>query len=726
MSKAPEPTAASASETGDRRPARAGSIGADVLWMALLVAGVLAVWHTRVDVRGNPYVMGSGDAFGYFLPAYEYEARRLAAGALPLWNPYQGAGVPFLAALQPGALYPARLLALIGSPAEAMGWSAFAHTLLALLGTYLLCRRLGAGGAAAALGAIVFATGFALPWIALASFVEPGAWLPVLALALVAILEGGGWGWVLVLGIAAGMPILAGGYQPTLYMAYGLGLLALAVVVDRRARGLPLTASAVGRLAVAAVLACATAAPQLLPTLAWSGQSVRQAQPLADVQLMTLVVDAVRQGRLMTFFFRQTSSDLCYLSLPVIALGVVGMLGRRPLGLVVGLGAIATALVTLIHPGSIFFPLYKAIPGFTMFRFPTRILLLTALFAGVAAALGLTTLTRARALGAPSRRRAVEAVALVVVVALLVWPYRNPVELPWTASSTNPLGVAFFPNHRPPPEYRVWAPSGRLELGVDVFVRQGMREQVRVLQDYEPLSARRLGVFLHAVVGRRMPPPGQAFFTGGILEDPPIEWPSLLDLVAVRTLLLPAGAVPPDGVAGWTKLEATGQLVTYRNERALPRAYVVARARFMTHEDDVLSQLIAPDFDGQREVVLVGAPAADDERAVATASPTTARPARFVVDEPEHLAVDVDGAGPGVLVVADAFAPGWEATVDGEPRRLWQANYLVRAVVLRAGDQRVELRYRAPGLAPGLALAAAGWGTVLVGLAVRRRRARAT
>jgi len=84
--------------------------------------------------------------------------------------------------------------------------------------------------------------------------------------------------------------------------------------------------------------------------------------------------------------------------------------------------------------------------------------------------------------------------------------------------------------------------------------------------------------------------------------------------------------------------------------------------------------------------------------------------------------VEVERAAPGVLVVADAFAPGWTATVDGAPRPLRQANYIVRGIVLRPGDRRVELRYHAPGFGPGLALAAGAWGAVLLALAVRRRR----
>ena len=80
---------------------------------------------------------------------------------------------------------------------------------------------------------------------------------------------------------------------------------------------------------------------------------------------------------------------------------------------------------------------------------------------------------------------------------------------------------------------------------------------------------------------------------------------------------------------------------------------------------------------------------------------------------------------PSLLVLTDTFAPGWRVEVDGEPRRLWQANYYVRGVLLRVGDRRVEFSYAAPGFAMGLALAAASWGLGLgTAVIVRARRRR--
>src|SRR5262249_7276274 len=145
---------------------------------------------------------------------------------------------------------------------------------------------------------IVFTTGFAMPWLHATPLLEPGAWLPILALAVVEILRDGGWGWVLVLGAGTAMPPLAGGYQVTLYTIYALMVVALAVVLDERRHGRPLRLRHVWRIAVAAVLAITMAAPQVLPTLAWSAQTMRQAKPLSDIQMMPLFLDRARWDRI--------------------------------------------------------------------------------------------------------------------------------------------------------------------------------------------------------------------------------------------------------------------------------------------------------------------------------------------------------------------------------------------------------------------------------------------
>lgn len=55
----------------------------------------------------------------------------------------------------------------------------------------------------------------------------------------------------------------------------------------------------------------------------------------------------------------------------------------------------------------------------------------------------------------------------------------------------------------------------------------------------------------------------------------------------------------------------------------------------------------------------------------------------------------------GMLILSDTWFPGWEARVDGQPARIWEAYGFVRGVVVEAGAHKVEFVYRPVTLIAG-------------------------
>jgi hypothetical protein len=695
------------------------SLRGDAAWIAAIAAGVLVCWWTRVlaTAEPGPPSFGTGDLFGYFLPAYAYLRDRLHEGNLPWWNPWVGGGTPFVATLQVGALYPSRLLLLALDPVAATHVSLVVHLVLAAVAMFALCREIGASRWGALVGAVMYFMPAELPHLYFPPFLEGSAWLPVGGLAIARTLRSGAWRWTLLLGAALAMPLLAGGYQTAVYVPYGIALLGgIELASGTRRLRWPVLAC---RLVVAGLVALALAAPQLFVTLAWTAETARTTAALTPQQIQPYwhpsLVPMVVRMLLLQVVTTNGALNTLYVSIPGVLLALIGitMQGRR--GVLLGAAALLFFLLCL-GPGLPWFALYYWLPGLSWFRLPQRLSVLFVFFAALAAALGLAALGRTEARFPRRGLRWLGPVASALVIAALVVPARNRWSLPWTVPRTQPpQGAEVFEAASViAGAGTMYVPVDALALGLGAFPRLGLARRVRVLEDYEPLSSRRLARFLYAVAGEPEPnDPAAAAFTGSV-PGTTIAQPRLLDAAAVTAVLLPAAQSPPPHRPPWAEAATVGDFRVWRNIGALPRAYVVTRAWSAPSDDAALARVLAPGFDPSRDVVLAGAEALPPP----PADPPPARAQSITLDAPEHVRIQLDVAEPGVLVLADAFAPGWRARVDDVERPLWMANGLVRGVRVAPSDRQVDFTYRPPGLRLALGVSsAAAVLALLIGLA---------
>jgi uncharacterized membrane protein YfhO len=73
-------------------------------------------------------------------------------------------------------------------------------------------------------------------------------------------------------------------------------------------------------------------------------------------------------------------------------------------------------------------------------------------------------------------------------------------------------------------------------------------------------------------------------------------------------------------------------------------------------------------------------------------------------------------------VINDAWAPGWEASLDGDDALVRRADALVRAVRIGAGDHTIVWRYRTPWLRLSLIASGLAWVHVAFFAWLSRRR----
>jgi len=210
------------------------------------------------------------------------------------------------------------------------------------------------------------------------------------------------------------------------------------------------------------------------------------------------------------------------------------------------------------------------------------------------------------------------------------------------------------------------------------------------------------------------------------LGDAP-EKPALLDFMAARVLIetTQASHGPEQNQTGPPQFQTRAQYGPVSiavNERALPRTYWAPQAHPVGSLEEAIETLTAPDFDPEKECVatvptglrLPGNPDTAFTRADALCA--------IESEAPERVVIHIESPAPGFVVLADSFAPGWKARLDGASCRVFRTNGLFRGVSVPAGEHRLAFEYRPRSFTVGLiaALAALAVSAVSAAAAVFR------
>jgi hypothetical protein len=185
----------------------------------------------------------------------------------------------------------------------------------------------------------------------------------------------------------------------------------------------------------------------------------------------------------------------------------------------------------------------------------------------------------------------------------------------------------------------------------------------------------------------------------------------VLDLLRVTTVVLrpelARGGPGPSALL--VNGRPAGGLVRYEYQPKLPEAFLVGATQKMNLSSAIRDIHGASPFD-PASVALLDRPCA----ACPTGAPGAAGTAGGVAWGLNRVGVTVDATRPAMLVLSQAWSPGWEARIDGQVVPVVRADGLVQGVPVPAGSHRVELAYRAPGLRTGFLIAVGTLGAILL------------
>ncbi|MDP2167151.1 MAG: YfhO family protein [Thermodesulfovibrionales bacterium] len=215
-----------------------------------------------------------GDAYAQNYPLKHLYGESLKNLQLPLWNPYEFAGLPFVGAMQTGALYPLNILLYGILPIHyAFNASLLLHFAMAGFFTFLYLRLLGIGRLPAFFGGAVFAfSGFIASHKPHTAILNASVYLPLIIYFFEQLKREPGLKYMAGLSLSIAVQLLAGNFQMCIYTYIVLCVFFVFAFFEmeriKRARFVLLSAGALSSGFLMAL-------PQILLTAELSGFSLR-------------------------------------------------------------------------------------------------------------------------------------------------------------------------------------------------------------------------------------------------------------------------------------------------------------------------------------------------------------------------------------------------------------------------------------------------------------------
>ena len=711
-----------------------------------------AVYH-RALTPG--WTIADLDLLFHVVPYHTFLLHAWRAGDwLPLWDSHIFLGAPFLANIQGATLYPQNLLlALVPVPA-AIDWLAALHVGIAGAGMYLFCfRALRLRRTGSFVAALVFMFG-ALMFSHIGHFnlLNTLAWVPWAMLATDRAARSPTPARLAGLSAVIALVILAGHTQAAYYAFLLAFIVALARLWDIavRLRMWRRSLRSLVLLSASVALGVALAAVQLTATVELASQSIRGGGLSHTAASAFSLPFRGFAGDILPDYSGEHRDEFATsfgaAAIPLIALAVVVRGRRRRVWPWVLLGVVGFA-VAFGPKARLYDALYVFLPGFNLFRVPARALVFTTIAAAVLSGYGVRTAQQlAQAWRRPRLRakvaRAVGAAALVAALPAAV------ALVDFVAGSPQRGALQVFP----PLQLRNLALMAGFELVATATLFAGLVWHRAVL------AVLPVVVFVDLVLlaGHTYPmnplpeqvteAPGA---TAGLVPHSLDE--RHLVLVPIDAGFRPASAVP----TGLSPVDQARYEWFLRQEEAqapnvsliegtydadgydggvLPlRSYVDFRAGLLppdsANQADFMTRLLTqrvqnvdwlteagvttvvtvvgnnPNPPGSSRLVPVSR--VGDLVAWRVSEPSATRAhlenglaAHVASDTGERVVVQLPAGASGRLILADAYYPGWTASVDGHAIPIERYDGYLRAVSLPAGAKVVVFEYRPGWLLP--------------------------
>ncbi len=725
--------------------------------MGALMLAITAGFYWKLVFTTQFNWFGSADIALQVLPWFQYEARELHHGRLPLWEAHQWMGQPLLGQAQPGAAYPLNWLLFLLPlhkgliSVNALNWYFVAIHFMAIVFCYALCRDLGRSRRASLIAGCVFGLAGYVGSTDWPQMVNGAVWAPLVLLFLLRAVRGRAPLFSAALsGGLLGVAWLSGHHQIPIFTTLAVAGLWIFFAL----RGGRIDWSIVRLAAICVVAMFLISALQTLPAyeygklarrwvgtpepIAWDQKvpySVHTEYSMPGSSLLALVIPGLN-----------THADP-FVGIVAIALALAGFAmawKERAVriftafsisGLLFSLGfhnifhGIAYSLVPLVEkarvPSNAIFIFHAGVVVLIAFgvdaffsdesksAWRSRIAIGCAIFGAVLAGLILNAALAAKLKFEADDRIALTALFAILLAAILCSHVKGRLTRTHALTAIvilmlvelgNDSGYALPQNkndHRFPEQY---------ETNADIA--QFLKQQPAVF---------RVDIDDNDLPGNFGDWYGLDMFTGLVASAPTnilaLDWSSDRDKmllgVAYYVGKKPANASQELVFEGYTGLKV------YRNPQAFPRAWIVHAVAVVKDAPESNGLIRSPDFDARRTAP-VYSPAPPLSSCGASQDPV-----QIAARTPQSLTLQVDLACDGMVVMSETYFPGWKATIDGNATEIREVYGALRGILAPQGRHEIRMWYRPQSFIFGAMLTFAGvLGICALGLAERKKPSR--
>ncbi len=382
-------------------------------------------------------------------------------GEVPLWNPYNNCGVPFLAQWNTMPLYPPALIYLILPLTWSLSFFCLLHLFSAGMGMYFLARRWTGSCVGAALAGLIFAfNGMSLNLLMWPSHIATLSWMPWVVLAVQNCWHKGERAIVPAV-LAGGLQMLAGGPETILLTWLFLvalwfvewtggthasgGLLpdANRAVESSMPAGSPSALKAALRFAAVVLLVAGVAAAQVLPFLDLAAHSergtgyadTRWSMPASGLGNFLVPMLHGRVQNMGVFFQHdQNWTSSYYLGVGAVVLVLLAVWTVRDRRLWLLTGAVIGSLAMALGDHSVVYRAVRGVfPQISMVTYPVKFLLVAVFCVPLLAGFGvarmeLATSDQGKALRKKLVIEGLVLLALMAGILFCAWRFPHPAD----------------------------------------------------------------------------------------------------------------------------------------------------------------------------------------------------------------------------------------------------------------------------------------------------------